>query len=138
MWNPNYAAGSPIDTLLKTLNSDYSVENPLFYHVVTEVDSAMWLPAARNRIYIILIHRELGESVRDKVQQLFAESATCFESTSLPKVAVKEFLLPVQETARILASMEAGLLGSLIHSEVMETYALVECAAHLSVRLSQV
>ena len=62
-WEPKHAKGSPLDTLLATINDGYSPEAPRYFWHVALIDSCLWLEGARERMYMLLVHHSLGEGV---------------------------------------------------------------------------
>ena len=75
-----YAAGSPLDMLLREVNGfSYNIdETPdeelredqltYFWHVQC-IDAALWLRVPRERAFILLVHKDLGRAVLEKAIQ---------------------------------------------------------------------
>ena len=95
-----------MDVLLQTLNEDAAAD-PLYHHVVTNINSSVWLPVARDRVYILLIHRDLGISVRNKMEEVFGEVIDRIGSQTEAPPALSHFFLPTPQVAQQLAQMQA-------------------------------
>ncbi len=98
-----------MDALLKGLNEDPEAD-PLYFHIVTNINSSVWLPVARDRIYIMLIHRDLGIAVRNKMEKVFAEiiDRVASQAETRQPPPLSHFLLPTQHVAQQLAQMQAA------------------------------
>lgn len=97
-----------MDALLQGLNEDPAAD-PLYYHVTTNINSSIWLPVARDRVYIMLIHKDLGISVRNQVSETFAEvmDRVMAQADARKPTSVSDFLLPTKKVASQLAQMQA-------------------------------
>ena len=60
-----------MDHLLGSLNEICDPSSPQYFHLVTRIDSAVWLPASLERIYIVLVHQSVGVQVVNRMRKLF-------------------------------------------------------------------
>lgn len=76
-FDPRYPKHSPIDALLSAVNAGISGENKQYAHSILMLDSVLWLPTGRDRMFLILAHRDLpgglakAESVVEEAQHLY-------------------------------------------------------------------
>lgn len=67
----HFAKDSPMGHLLGSLNENCDPSSPRYFHLVTRIDSAVWLPASRERIYIVFVHQSVGVQVVNRMRKLF-------------------------------------------------------------------
>jgi len=68
-YDANCLVGTPLDELLTEINSDIDEQEmatPLYHHHVVFVNSNLWLQGSRERVYILLVRRDLGVEVLKK------------------------------------------------------------------------
>ena len=103
IWAPKQSKGGPLDSLLSSINEGASPDNPLYWHEVVFIDSSHWLDTPRERIYILLVHSDLGRSVLESATRIIsAVKASAAVTTSF-----HELLLP--DNSMFLATKLAEL-----------------------------
>ncbi len=81
-FDDRYPKDSPIDALLCAINNGMSGENKKYAHSILLLDSSLWLPTSRERMFLILAHRDLpgglakAECVVDEVLHLYNKHST--------------------------------------------------------------
>lgn len=121
IWEPQVPSGSPLDEFLSIVNEGSEASDRHYYHSVMVVDAIPWLPASRERMYLVLIHQDLGsaaqnialrakEMLQGHIQKQLREQALSATSQSPPPISVIDFLYPPESKflANKLAEIEAG------------------------------
>ena len=111
-------SGSPLDEFLSIVNEGSEASDRRYYHSVMVVDAIPWLPASRERMYLVLIHQDLGsaaqnialrakEMLQGHIQKQLREQALSATSQSPPPISVIDFLYPPE--SKFLASKLAEM-----------------------------
>ncbi len=113
-WDSRFHVGSPLDTLLSIVNHGTSVTDeggPRYLHHIVYIDASAFLPAARDRVYILLVHKDITnrESVMGNIVEIFEQRWA--ERHQPLSSRVKDFYLPPDSKllAQRLAEKQAWL-----------------------------
>ncbi|CAE7200086.1 CHT1 [Symbiodinium sp. CCMP2592] len=91
--HPDVKRDSPLDALLSAVNDGTDVQHPRYFACWQHVDGDLWSGFPRPRVYIMLVHRDLGVSVlkdaacilRDALEHCKGKEPLTFAETLLPK-----------------------------------------------------
>lgn len=75
-WDADFPVGSPLDFLLERINGGPhrkgNPKEPLYYHHVSRIDSCLWLEGSRERMFLLLVQRDVGAG---KARQILQDAA---------------------------------------------------------------
>ena len=101
-------------SLLCTINGDDFSKPALYAHAVVVMDSSLWIEGSRERVYILLAHRDVKSQAFNHLDVVQAAvnlcNEVCKEATTMEPTSLESLLLPPSNRflAERLANMQAG------------------------------
>ena len=107
--HPDVKRDSPLDALLSAVNDGADVQHPRYFACWQHVDGDLWSGFPRPRVYIMLVHRDLGESVLNDAASILREALE--HSKGKEPLTFTETLLPKDSAvlANQMAKHQAGI-----------------------------
>ena len=101
-------------SLLCHINGEDFSKPALYAHAVVIMDSSLWIEGSRERVFILLVHRDLKSEAFNHLDILHAAvglcNEVCQEATTMEPASMESLLLPPSNRflADRLANMQAG------------------------------
>ena len=109
VWDSQHLSDSPLDSLLAEINRGKTPETRQYFHHLARIDSQIFLDTPRDRVYILLVHADLGAAVMDRAVEIL--NKFLLQSTTHPVVTPwQDLLLPETSPflAKKLSDLQAG------------------------------